>query len=94
MSKNKQNQTKLLREDILDLIELPFEYLQYRAKHENMPWEMPIDFFVKNFQKGCRSFYGVNLNEMCFPVFDLQEPSKGFMNNFICWHISTYKKNN
>lgn len=84
--KNKyQTLPELTREQILSSMKLPFEYLKSRAREEKIAWELNIDYLVDNFQQGCRDFFGLNLNEYCFPIFDLEEPTPGFLNNFIYW---------
>lgn len=90
----KQNCPQYTNEVILRVMELPFEYLRVRAQHENLKWEFEIEFFVDSFQNGTRDFFGLNLNDVCFPIFDLQEPYQGFLNNFISWYLLTNSNNN
>ncbi len=92
MKNKKQNQPSLSRGQILSLMELPFEYLMTRADEEKVEWGLDLDFFVDEFQKGCRCFFGVHLNQICFPVYDLQEPEQGYLNNFISWYLLTNQK--
>lgn len=86
---HKQNKMILLPGEINQKMHLPFAYLQARASQEKVGWGFEIEFFVESFQKGCRDFFGVKLNEMCFPIYDMQEPEKGYLNNFINWYLLT-----
>lgn len=91
---NKSNEMILSPGEINHYMQLPFAYLQARANEEKVEWGFELEFFVESFQKGCRQFFGVNLNEMCFPIYDLQEPNRGFLNNFINWYLLTSGDNN
>jgi hypothetical protein len=68
-------------------LEILFEYLKSRAESEKNSWELTINFFEENFKKGCRSFFGVEVNNLGFPLWDTQEPHLGFLNNFLCWYF-------
>lgn len=68
-------------------VELLIGYLMIRAKRENVEFNLTEDFFIDTFEKGCRCFFGVNVNELCFPLYDEQEPEPGFLNNFICYYF-------
>jgi len=35
------------------------------------------------------NFFGVQVNNIGFPIWDDQEPEKGFLNNFISWIFIT-----
>lgn len=87
-NKNKK-QPELNNEQIHALMDLPFEYLKARAQEEKVKWDLELSFFVNGFEKGCREFFGLNLNDLCFPIYDLQEPYQGFLNNFISWYLLT-----
>ena len=81
---NKKYSTKKIEKDpILGLMELPFEYLKIRAIEEDLPWELEIEFFVTAFKGGIREFFGLQLDDMCFPLYDLNEPKRGFLNTYI-----------
>lgn len=68
-------------------LEILFEYLKNRASNEKIEWGLDIDFFNQNFLNGCRGFFGVEVNNIGFPLWDNQEPSKGYLNNFLCWYF-------
>lgn len=87
MKNIKYVERELTRNDIELQMELPFAYLKVRAEYENVGFDLKLEYFIQNFEKGVREFNGVNLNSVGFPIFDLQEPKKGFLNSFICWHF-------
>ena len=89
MKNKNQKQPELNNEQIHALMDLPFEYLKARAQEEKVKWDLELSFFVNGFEKGCRDFFGLNLNDLCFPSYDLQEPYQGFLNNFISWYLLT-----
>jgi hypothetical protein len=63
--------------------------LQARAMQEKVKWELSNQYLVDHFEQGCRDFFGVRLNALCFPIFDTNEPAPGFLNNFINWFLIT-----
>ena len=83
MNKNMQFYSEFSREELRILLDLPFEYLKSRAKEENLSWDLDIDFFVEGYVIGVRNYYGLHIDKMGVPMYDLQEPKKGFLNNFI-----------
>lgn len=94
MKNKNQKQPELNNEQIHALMDLPFEYLKARAHEEKVKWDLELSFFVNGFEEGCREFFGLNLNDRCFPIYDLQEPYQGFLNNFISWYLLTNSNNN
>ena len=66
----------------------PFKYLK-SIDDEQVEWGFELDYFVYEFQNGCRSFFALFLNQMCFPLYDSQEP--GYLNNFIYWYLISKK---
>jgi hypothetical protein len=86
--KNK-NQRELNKEQIHVLMDLPFEYFKARAHEEKVKWDLELSFIVDGYEKGGRKIFGLNLNDLCFPIYDLQEPKHGFLNNFISWYMLT-----
>jgi hypothetical protein len=72
-------------------LNLLYEYLVIRSKMENVGWELEMIFFVNEFEKGCRNFFGVEVNQIGFPLWDDQEFKKGELNNYICWYFLVAK---
>lgn len=68
-----------------------FDYLMMRANYEGVDFKLDIDFFESAFNSGIRNFFGVQVNNIGFPIWDDQEPEKGFLNNFISWVFITKK---
>ncbi len=66
-----------------------FDYLMKRADYEGVYFKLDIDFFESGFNSGIRNFFGVQVNNIGFPIWDDQEPEKGFLNNFISWTFIT-----
>jgi hypothetical protein len=92
--KNKKNKLLMLLEgSINQKMQLVEQYLEARANQENVKWELSNQYLVDHFEMGCRDFFGVKLNEMCFPIYDVNEPSPGFLNNFIYWFLITNVNN-
>lgn len=89
MKNKNQKQPELNNDQIHALMDLPFEYLKARAHEEKVKWDLELSFFVNGFEEGCREFFGLNLNDLCFPIYDLKEPYQGFLNNFISWYLLT-----
>jgi hypothetical protein len=66
-----------------------FDYLMKRADYEGVDFKLDINFFESGFNSGIRNFFGVQVNNIGFPIWDDQEPEKGFLNNFISWTFIT-----
>jgi hypothetical protein len=70
-------------------VDILYDYMKLRAHQEGVVFELDIEFFESGFKKGIRNFFGVQLNNIGFPIWDDQEPEKGYLNNFIsCIFIS------
>ncbi len=63
-------------------------YLQLRAKIEGVEFGLNQKFFEDCFNKGVRKFFGVRVDELCFPLYDEQEPVEysGLLKEFIKTH--------
>lgn len=66
------------------------EYLAIRAKEEGVEFDLTQSYLDKVFIEGARNIFGVELNNIGFPLWDNQERSKGALNNFICWFFMAY----
>ena len=66
-------------------VDILFDYLMMRAAYEGVDFKLDIDFFESGFNSGIRNFFGVQVNNIGFPIWDDQESEKGFLNNFISW---------
>ena len=62
-------------------------YLRNRARNEQQVWEFTPEFLAEAFYKGGRNLFGVELNNLGFPIYDDQEFQKGDLNMFICWYL-------
>jgi len=93
MENLKKNLLLVLRGNINQRMQLLENYLEARAFHENVEWELNNQYLVDHFELGFRDFFGVRLNEMCFPILDTNEPDPGFLNNFINWFLITNVNN-
>lgn len=89
MKNKKINLSLVLQGNINQRMQLLENYLQARAIHENVEWELTNQYLVNHFEQGCRDFFGIRLNEQGFPLFDTNEPAPGFLNNFINWFLIT-----
>jgi hypothetical protein len=70
-----------------EYIHLVNAYLRNRASNEKKVWELTPEFLAEAFYKGGRNLFGVELNNLGFPIFDDQEFQKGDLNMFICWYL-------
>jgi hypothetical protein len=70
-------------------LDILFDYLTIRADRECIDFKLDIDIFKSGFNSGIRNFFGVQVNNIGFPIWDDQEPEKGFLNNFISWIFIT-----
>lgn len=70
-----------------EYIKLLHAYLKNRAKNEKVVWELTPDLLAEIFYNGGRNFFGVELNNLGFPIYDDQEFKKGDLNMFICWYL-------
>lgn len=93
MKNQKNNLLLVLRGNINQRMQLLENYLEARAVQEKVKWELNNQYLVDHFELGFRDFFGVRLNEMCFPIFDTNEPDPGFLNNFINWFLITNVNN-
>ena len=82
-TKKSQPGTNVFNVDIL------FDYLTIRADYEDVDFNLDIEFFESGFNSSIRNFFGVQVNNVGFPIWDDQEPEKGFLNNFISWIFIT-----
>jgi hypothetical protein len=53
-------------------------YIYDRAQVEGVSSELDNQWFTMNLLNGCRSFFGVELDEQCTPLRDSQEPEPGY----------------
>ena len=70
-------------------VDILFDYLKIRADYEDVDFKLDIEFFESGFNSSIRNFFGVQVNNIGFPIWDDQEPEKGFLNNFISWIFNT-----
>ena len=66
--------------------DLLFGYLKSRAQIEGVPFKLgKKNFFEPHFYRGVRSFFGVSVDDNCFPIKDEQEPKShpGLLANFL-----------
>jgi hypothetical protein len=69
--------------------DLLFEY--FTARSQFLRDELFLDQtkdLENPFKNGIDTFYGVKVNQYCFPLYDDNEPSKGFLNAFIHYFIT------
>jgi hypothetical protein len=66
-------------------LHLLIDYLSFRD-NVNLNIERQ-NRLVKDFESGIRNLQGVQVNNNGFPIWDDQEPEKGFLNDFISWNI-------
>ncbi len=76
------------KEKIEEYIQLVTAYLKTRAKKEEMVWELENQFIIDQFNSGVRNIFGIELNNLGFPLYDNQEFEKGGLNQFICWYLN------
>ena len=67
--------------------ELLFLYLQDRTRRQDTELLATILGLEAEFNNGFRSFFGVTVNDIGFPLWDDHEPRRGYLNNFICWEL-------
>ncbi len=70
-----------------EYIKLVNAYLKNRAKNEKMVWDLTPEYLAEAFYNGGRNLFGVELNNLGFPIFDDQEFQKGELNMSICWYL-------
>jgi hypothetical protein len=66
-------------------IQLLFDYLQLTNRYKGGKKE--FELLAKEFNLGVRNFLGVQVNENGFPLWDNQEPEKGYMNNYLSTNL-------
>jgi hypothetical protein len=64
-------------------------YLKLRSKVEGVGFKLNDKFFIDNFNYGLRIFFGVTVDENGFPLFDEQQPSDSFYEDFLFDYYST-----
>lgn len=69
---------------------LLYEYLLARSEVIGADFNLSLPDIEKLFTLGFRNFSGVQVNEVCFPCWDDDEPitHRGLLNSFICFYIS------
>ena len=82
-SKNSSNQQPIHGFDLTILC----QYLALRAQEEGVEFRLTEMYLAELFVKGTRNFFGIEVNNLGFPLWDDQERSKGALNNFICWFL-------
>ena len=80
-SKNLSNQQPIHGFDLTILC----QYLAVRAQEEGVEFTLTEMCLAAMFAKGTRNFFGIEVNNIGFPLWDDQERSRGSLNNFICW---------
>lgn len=73
------------------ITDLVFEYLKARSEFLNEEFDIDqINDLEVPFVAGFRSLHGVQVNEMCFPLWDDREPkaNRGLLNAFINYFIT------
>ena len=55
-----------------EYIRLVNAYLRNRARNEQQVWEFTPEFLAEAFYNGGRNLFGVELNNLGFPIFDDQ----------------------
>ena len=75
-------------------LHLCFEYMKVRAKQENVKWKLTINDYLNLFKEGLErndnagvNMFGLEISVIGFPLWDEQEPSKGFLNSFISFYF-------
>jgi hypothetical protein len=60
-------------------------YIQLKAQIEGVPFDLNQEFFEDYFNMGVRNFFGVWVDEQCFPLYDEEEPDDypGLLKEFI-----------
>ena len=59
------------------------DYLTYRAWHEGVGSELDEKFFQENLDAGIRLFFGIETDDEGNPLSDVQEPEKGFLEDWL-----------
>ena len=70
-----------------------FEYLKARCDILNEDFDIDqINDLEEPFDDGSRLFYGITVNEKCFPLWDdmLQNEYRGVLNAFINYYITKH----
>jgi hypothetical protein len=64
-------------------------YLVARSEVNQLDLQLNQIDIENLFVAGFRNFNGVEVNEMCFPCYDLNEPltHRGMLNAFICYYL-------
>lgn len=88
MKNNSQNPLTVLQGNTRQKMQLTSAYLQMRAQREGVDWNLTNDYLSNQFDSGVRNFFGLQLNELCFPLYDHQEFERGDLNQFICWYLN------
>lgn len=70
-----------------------FGYLTHRYQSRRIEFNGTLEEINQYFAVGIRDFYGVHVNDLGFPMYDLEppiidnEPAKYFLNNYIFWSL-------
>ena len=72
------------------ITDILYEYFIARSQfiNDGLQLNQRVDLETP-FTKGINCFYGVKVNQYCFPLYDNLEPFKGFLNAFIHYFITT-----
>jgi hypothetical protein len=73
--------------------DLIFEYLKARSEILNEEFNLnQIKDLEEPFDNGSRLLYGITVNEMCFPLWDISLPNdhRGVLNAFINYYITKH----
>lgn len=80
--------TTLTSDQILEKMDLPFNYL-YSKQESGSTFGITINQLAHSFECGIRLFYGLKLDDFCYPEFDLMEPKPNFLQEFVDSYNST-----
>ena len=73
-------------------LEYLISYLRLRSKVEGVEFKLNDKFFINYFNNGIRRFFGVTVDENGFPLFDEQQPSDSFYDDFLLNYYSIKKR--
>ena len=75
-------------------LKLCFEYMKARAEQENVKWKFTLKQYDTMYLQGMKrndnkgvNMFGVELSPIGFPLWDDQEPERGYLNSFISFYL-------
>ena len=63
-------------------------YLKKRSVEEGVGFNLDDEFFNYHFNGGIRTFFGVTIDNNGFPLFDEQQPTDSFYDDFLFEYYS------